>query len=229
MTPPSAVPDPWQQRVGDAERTEVAEALRHAAGDGRLDLEELDHRLEAAFTARTYADLGPLLADLPGVASPLPPGWAPPHWPAARPGTPVPGPPVPGTPLPAQAGVVRSSTAFLGTVRREGPWRPGERHSATAVLADVKLDLRHADLPPVLVLHAVAVLGDVKIDVDPETRVVLEGTGLAGDFKLHRRSVPAELRPGSPVVRVTGTALLGSVTVRRRALPGEERARWWAR
>ena len=43
----------------------VAEMLRVAAGDGRLTAEELDERLEAALTARTYAELAVLTRDLP--------------------------------------------------------------------------------------------------------------------------------------------------------------------
>ena len=52
-------------RVADADRDRVAERLRRAAGEGRLAPEELEERLEAAFAARTQADLAPLVADLP--------------------------------------------------------------------------------------------------------------------------------------------------------------------
>ena len=38
--------------------------LQEAAGDGRLSMDELDDRLEAALQAKTYADLDPLVADL---------------------------------------------------------------------------------------------------------------------------------------------------------------------
>jgi hypothetical protein len=47
-----------------ADRDRAAEALRTAAGDGRLTADELDQRLQAALAARTLADLEPLLADL---------------------------------------------------------------------------------------------------------------------------------------------------------------------
>jgi hypothetical protein len=43
--------------------------LRTAAGDGRLTADELDQRLEAALTARTLADLEPLLAGLTTAAA----------------------------------------------------------------------------------------------------------------------------------------------------------------
>jgi hypothetical protein len=59
------------QRVSHEDRDQVAEALRVAAGDGRLTADELDGRLERALTARTYDDLAPLLADLPGAGAAL--------------------------------------------------------------------------------------------------------------------------------------------------------------
>jgi hypothetical protein len=52
-----------------ADRDRVVEVLRTAAGDGRLTADELDQRLEAALTARTLADLEPLLAGLPTTAA----------------------------------------------------------------------------------------------------------------------------------------------------------------
>jgi class 3 adenylate cyclase len=52
-----------------ADRDRVVEVLRTAAGDGRLTADELDQRLEVALTARTLADLEPLLADLTTAAA----------------------------------------------------------------------------------------------------------------------------------------------------------------
>jgi hypothetical protein len=46
------------------------EQLRVAAGDGRLTPEELDDRLEAALTAKTFAELAALTTDLPGLRQP---------------------------------------------------------------------------------------------------------------------------------------------------------------
>ena len=60
-------------RIADADRERVAERLRRAAGEGRLAPEELEQRLEAAFGARTQADLAPLVADLPAERPPTGP------------------------------------------------------------------------------------------------------------------------------------------------------------
>ena len=53
-------------RASDADRENVAERLRRAAGEGRIVAEELEERLEAVFSARTYGELDAVVADLPG-------------------------------------------------------------------------------------------------------------------------------------------------------------------
>ncbi len=62
-------------RIGDAERDAVAAELREHYAHGRLTLEELNERLDAAFAAKTQRDLNRLISDLPHVRSgggPLP-------------------------------------------------------------------------------------------------------------------------------------------------------------
>ncbi|RZD79573.1 hypothetical protein C0Q64_13740 [Streptomyces albidoflavus] len=64
-----------QLRVSHEERDAVVERLRDAAGDGRLDIDELEDRVGRALTAKTYGELAPLTADLPVSAAlaPVPP------------------------------------------------------------------------------------------------------------------------------------------------------------
>lgn len=52
-------------RASHADRDRIVDVLRVAAGDGRLTMEELDGRLEAALSARTVGELAALTADLP--------------------------------------------------------------------------------------------------------------------------------------------------------------------
>jgi hypothetical protein len=56
------------ERASDSERDATADQLRIAAGDGRLDHDELEERLEAAYAARTRGELDALTSDLPGEA-----------------------------------------------------------------------------------------------------------------------------------------------------------------
>jgi hypothetical protein len=53
-------------RAGDRDRQAVAEQLKTALDDGRLDLGEYDERLQRTYAAKTYGDLDGLLTDLPG-------------------------------------------------------------------------------------------------------------------------------------------------------------------
>jgi DUF1707 SHOCT-like domain len=52
-------------RASDHDREQVADRLRHAAGEGRLLTEELEERLGAVFSARTYGELDHVVSDLP--------------------------------------------------------------------------------------------------------------------------------------------------------------------
>jgi hypothetical protein len=76
-------------RTSDADRDRVAELLRDHFAAGRLTPEELDERLTATLSARTFGDLGRVLADLPEPATALRPAGrvpqqAAPRWVAGR-------------------------------------------------------------------------------------------------------------------------------------------------
>jgi Domain of unknown function (DUF1707) len=53
-------------RASDADREQVVDRLRSAAGEGRLAAPELEHRVGTALAARTYGELDATIADLPG-------------------------------------------------------------------------------------------------------------------------------------------------------------------
>lgn len=55
-------------RAADADRQAVADRLRGALDEGRLDLTEYDDRLQRTYQAKTYGELAALLADLPATA-----------------------------------------------------------------------------------------------------------------------------------------------------------------
>jgi Domain of unknown function (DUF1707). len=52
-------------RASDQDRQKVADRLRDAVNEGRIDLFEYDERLAAAYAAKTYGDLAGITADLP--------------------------------------------------------------------------------------------------------------------------------------------------------------------
>src|SRR4051812_50002415 len=75
-----------EHRASDAEREAAADRLRVAAGDGRLDPDELEQRLEQAYAARTVGELTELTRDLPAPRAPVRRDWASPAGRARRAG-----------------------------------------------------------------------------------------------------------------------------------------------
>ena len=193
--------EPARLRISDDERHQVTEVLRQAAGEGRIDLDELEERLEAAFNAKTYADLVPITADLPATGAAI----------VQRPaGHVVAGP------------AYSSSFAMMSETRRSGPWQVGSHHSAFALMGSVVIDLRQAVFTTrEVTINASALMGSVYVIVNAHTVVVCDGLGIMGDYSESRSRASAETAVDSPVVRVKGIALMGSVNVKRKPLPGE--------
>jgi hypothetical protein len=198
--------DPAHLRVSDEDRHKVAEILREAAGEGRIDLDELDERLEAAYAAKTYADLVPITLDLPvagGAAAPVQRRSA--------------------TPQPVTAASHTTSIAVMSGATRRGVWQVGERYTAFAFCGGIDLDLREAIFSArETVIYANAVWGGIDVIVNEHTNVIVEGVGIMGGFDQGRARVTANLTPDSPIVRVKGVALMAGVTVTRKAMPGDE-------
>lgn len=201
--------DPDRLRISDDDRHRVAEVLREAAGEGRIDLAELDERLEAAYAAKVYADLVPILADLPGS-----------HLPAVAQGR----QPAPRSSGDTPARRIESTISIMGGSTRRGVWEVGPKHSAFAMWAGIDIDLREAIFTePETVIYANAIWAGIDVIVNARTKVIVDGVGIMGAFDQARDKVEAELGPDSPVVRVKGVALMAGVTVVRKRMPGEER------
>jgi hypothetical protein len=201
-------PDPSQLRISDEDRHQVAEVLREAAGEGRIDLEELDERLEATYAARTYADLVPITLDLPAAAAT--------HLPT-RAAASTPSPVVPG---PAE----ERHVAILSGFERTGVWVVPQHLSVFAFMGGADLDLRYAQFAAREVTITVnAIMGGADIKVGPHTHVILEGTGIMGGYSGPSDRTPAELDANSPVVRIRGFAIMGGVSVTRKPLRGDRR------
>jgi uncharacterized protein DUF1707/cell wall-active antibiotic response 4TMS protein YvqF len=176
-------------RASDAEREAAVERLREATAEGRLTFGELTKRTEAAYTATTRGELAAVTADLPAVPS---------------------SPPAPVRPA---AGRDREwVVAVMGDSKRQGRWRVERPLAAVAVMGDVVLDLRGAEVPRGDVdIVATAVMGDVKVYVPDGVDVELSGVAVMGDKQLKVREAPAG-QP-SPRVVVRATAVMGDVKV----------------
>ena len=176
-------------RVSHEDRDEVAEALRVAAGDGRLSSDELDERLERALTARTYDDLAVLVADLPPAGHALAP--------------------VPGTQLPtAPAKELIKIHVTSGHSQRVGRWTVPARMGLVARSGHIKLDFTQAVITqPTLHIDAEVSSGHIVMITRPGIAVDMDDVSVrSGQVK-----VRAPWGDGVPVsLRITVAGKCGS-------------------
>jgi len=194
--------DPKLMRVSDADRERVAEVLRTAAAEGRLDLDEVDERLHSVYASRTYADLEPIVRDLPAAsATPMPLDGVPPR--------------------PDEVAPSGWAVAVMSGFTRKGPWVPPRMFNCFAFWGGGTVDLREAKLLYGEVkIRAFAIMGGVEVIVPEDAEVHINGVGLMGGFD---PSAAGSGRHGAPRVVVTGFAFWGGVSViRKRREPGKE-------
>jgi hypothetical protein len=200
MTQPPAQ-DPADMRASDSDRERVAEALRDAAGEGRLDMTELDQRLDAVYAAKTYAELEPITRDLPQAGK-------------ARPTAPV----APAaTASPDRFGGKPSSSsavAIMSGFERKGDWVVPTSFTAVAFMGGGTLDMRSARFAErEVTIHVTAIMGGIEIVVPQDAQVDVTGIGFMGGFD-HGASGGGQ--PGGPVIKVNGFAFWGGVGIKRR-------------
>jgi hypothetical protein len=189
-------------RISDADRNKVAEILREAAGDGRIDFEELDQRLEATYAAKTYAELVPITHDLA---------------PTRATSSSV-----------VSGGRHERAVAIMSGVERRGAWVVPEHFSVFCLMGGAELDLRAATFSAREVTLTInAFMGGANIVVNRSTNVVVHGTGIMGGYSAPRSDAELRLTADSPTVHVRGVAIMGGVSVVRKAMPGEDKTPGW--
>ena len=191
-------------RASHEDRDRIVELLRVSAGDGRLSIDELDERVEAALTARTYGELEGLVADLPAT-----PGMA------------------AGAPTAKPKEMVRIE-CHSGSATRDGRWAVPQRMEVRIHSGSVTLDFTQAQVSwPTLQIDAEVRSGTLKLITKPG--IVLDTDDVAvrsGAIKIKAPwgdDVPATLR-----IDVAGQIGSGSITAGPRRAP--RRSFWdWLR
>lgn len=180
-------------RASDADRDRVADILREALAEGRLESEEHAERIDGVYRAKTLPELEVLIRDLPAGQRP------------SRPAAPRPG-------VPRPPGPARNVVAILGGASRTGNWRVGAVINAVAVCGGVDLDLSEAIFDQRQVtINATAVCGGIDIKVPENVTLRSAGSGILGGFDIREQE---SADPAAPVITVRGAAVCGGVDAR---------------
>lgn len=194
-------------RVTDDHRQASIAALRTAAGDGRIDLDEFGDRVGAVYAATSLEELRSVLADVGSadlpILAPLPP-------------PPAPLPPPPAAPEQASAPPPRTDAqwvvAVMSGANRKGTWQAKTEVNAVAIMGGCTLDFRHAELSgPVTHVSALAIMGGIEIVVPEGVPVEVDGFVLMGGIEDRTRPTTAT---GAPMLRIKAYGMWGGVTVR---------------
>ncbi len=178
-----------QLRASHQDRDQVVEILRVAAGDGRLTSEELDERLEAALSARTFGELAALTTDLPAAGG------------AA------------GAAVSEPKDMIRLECRS-GSAKREGRWVVPRRIEVRVTSGEVKLDFTEAIVAqPLLQIDAEVSSGRLLLVTKPGIMVDADDVAVrSGEVKVRAPwgpDVPVTLR-----LEVSGKVGSGSIKAR---------------
>ncbi len=191
-------------RASDADREHAAELIRHAAGEGRLTLDELEERLNTVYETRTRRELDRLTADI--VADPRQDTHA-------------------RVPVRRGDGGARWIVSVMSGHDRKGRWRLSERVNVINVMGGSNLDLNDAELSDAYTEMTVyAIMGGADIRVPEGLNVEISDFGFLGGNDVDIG--PEQPDPGGPVLRLKMISILGGSSVKRgRKLSRHERKR----
>ncbi|WP_419998152.1 DUF1707 SHOCT-like domain-containing protein [Streptomyces boninensis] len=187
--PPDRAPE---LRASDDDRNRVAERIRAAAADGRLELSELDSRISAVYAARTHGELATAARGLPepGLRDEL---------------------------VVDRAPTSRFALGMFGGFERKGEWVVPPKFTAWSMWGGGTLDLSEARFSTGdTEILAVALWGGTEIVVPDDIEVEVKGFGLFGAFG--RRGARKTGRAGTPRVVIKGIAMFGAVVTKVRPM-----------
>jgi hypothetical protein len=188
-----------------AREQKITELSNFFANDD-ISLEDLERRIERVYKAANMSELETITADLRTAAKPLDD--------FSRAQLARTSPSVPSH-IEMGSGRVLS---VMGNTRRVGRWVVPRHLDVTCVMADTRIDLTQASLPPDLVeIDLSIVMTTFKLIVPPNTRVIDEAHSIMSSVASHADESTAS----GPIVRLSGFALMSDVKVlvRRREDP----------
>jgi hypothetical protein len=182
-------------RASDADREHTAELLRQAAGEGRLDVDELEERLSTVYRTRTQRELDALVADV----------VVPEHRDRRRnPRVPV---------LHGEDGT-RWLVAIMSGHDRKGRWRVGANLNVINIMGGSDLDFNDAEFADeVVTVNVFSLMGGASIRVPEGLNVEISNFALMGGNDADIGDERPD--PGGPTLRLKLFSIMGGSDVKR--------------
>jgi hypothetical protein len=180
-------------RASDADREHAAELLRRATGEGRLDVDELEERLQIAYATRTQRELEALVADVvvPEDRERLP------RVPVKR----------------GDAGT-RWLVSVMSGHDRKGRWRVGSNLNVINVMGGSDLDFNDAEFADdVVTVTVFSLMGGADIRVPDGLNVEVSNFALMGGNGTDIGDERPD--PGGPTLRLKLISIMGGSDVKR--------------
>ena len=178
-------------RASDADRERTAQVLRRSGANGQLTVDELDERVEAAYSAMTRGELERLVEDLGETRDrpadvPVRPGDDGTHW----------------------------VVSVMGGSDRKGRWRVGRSCTIVNVMGGSDIHLNDAEFAAdVVEMRVFSLMGGSDVWIPDGLDVEISEFAFMGgnDLKI------GEARPGDggPLLRLKLISIMGGTTVRR--------------
>ncbi|MEU9863356.1 DUF1707 domain-containing protein [Streptomyces sp. NPDC047971] len=190
--PPAPAAPGDSLRASDADRDRIADILRDALAEGRLDAEEHSERIDAVYRAKTVGELEPIVRDLPagsGVRREPEQSYA--YGPDDA------------------SGPADNLVAVFSSTTRKGRWRVGRRTNAFALFGNIEIDLTEALFAQRLTtINVTSIFGNVEVRVPENISLRGNGTGVFGNFEVVNLEAAD---PQAPVVVINGYSVFGNV------------------
>jgi len=190
-------------RASDADREHTADLLRHAAGEGRLTMDELDERLDLVYETRTQRELDKLTADVvvPGDAQRL----------QSR------------MPVKSGAGGSEWVVSVMSGHDRKGRWRVGRHLKVISIMGGSSVDLNDAELTETdTTITVFSLMGGSEIRVPDNVNVVVSDFAFMGGNDAKVGEMLPD--PGGPTIHIKLISIMGGSDIQRgRKLSRQER------
>jgi hypothetical protein len=180
-------------RASDADRERTADLLRHAAGEGRLTMDELDERLSQTYETRTQRELARLTADvivpeeLARVSSRMPVrGGEGSQW----------------------------VVSIMSGHDRKGRWRVGRHLKVISIMGGSSIDLNDAELTDrETTITVFSLMGGSEVRVPENVNVTVSDFAFMGGNDAKVGEMLPD--PGGPTIHIKLISIMGGSDVQR--------------